>query len=153
DDFYATYTIPEECPLIFVEDKVWLEGVVNGKVTIAAADVNSPGVDRSIVLNNNITYVNDESGLLAIAEEDMLVGLDVPNNMVLNGIFAAQKGRFGRNHYTSSGSYAVEETHNSDILRNSLTINGTIVSNGRLGTQWVNQYGTTVSGFLNRYNS
>src|SRR5690606_37071061 len=56
DDFYATYTIPEECPLIFVEDKVWLEGVVNGKVTIAAADVNSPGVDRSIVLNNNITY-------------------------------------------------------------------------------------------------
>jgi hypothetical protein len=152
DDFYATYTIPEDCSVIFVEDKVWLEGVVNGKVTIAAADVDSTGVDRSIILNNNITYANEDSGLLAIAEDDVLVGLVVPNNMTINGIFIAQNGRFGRNHYTSSGSQDVESAHDSYVQQNSLTVNGTIVSNGREGTKWVSG-STFMSGFETRYNS
>jgi hypothetical protein len=152
DDYYATYTIPSNCSVIFVEDKVWLEGTVAGKVTIAAADVDTGGVSPSIILNGNITYATATSGLLAIAEQDVLVGLVVPNNMTLNGIFMAQNGRFGRNHYVSSGSQDVESAHDSYIHRNSLTVNGTIVSNGREGTKWTSS-GVTISGFNNRYNS
>lgn len=160
--FLATYTIPTDCSVIFVEDKVWLEGVVNGKVTIAAADVDSSGVERSMILNNNITYANEDSGLLAIAEQDVLVGLIVPNNLTLNGIFVAQKGRFGRNMYcesTTGGTCnATRRLPSSGVnlrqyaKRNTLTINGTIVTNGREGTKWVS--GTTyLSGFNTRFNS
>ena len=146
DDPYPnnTYTIPPDCPLIFVEDKIWLEGTVDMRVSIAAADVDTGGVDPSIILHNNITYANASSGLLAIAEDDVLVGYDVPNDMELNGIFIAQNGKFGRNHYT-------QDYRGGDRYRNSLTIHGTIVSNGRVGTKW--NCGGWCSGFDTRYNS
>ncbi|MCA9366047.1 hypothetical protein KC722_00545 [Candidatus Kaiserbacteria bacterium] len=152
DDPYATYTLNAECPLIFVEDKVWLDGDVPMKVSLAAADTDTYGVDHSIILNGDITYTNEDSGLLAVAEEDVLVGLVVPNNMELNGIFVAQNGRFGRNHYTTSGSQDVLNMHDSYVTRNSLTMNGTVVSNGRVGTKW-SSGSTFISGFNTRYNS
>jgi hypothetical protein len=140
---FATYTIDPSCPLIFIEDKVWLEGEVNQKVTIAAA---GDGDDWSMVLHDNITYTSTSSGLLAVAEKDVRVGYDVPNNMTLNGIFVAQDGRFGRNHFSNS-------TNGGDQYRNSLTINGTIVSNGRVGTKWTCGGGVYCSGFNTRFNS
>jgi len=149
DDFDATYTIPSSCSLIFVEDKVWLEGEVNGKVTVAAADVDSASVDPSMILNGNITYANEDSGLLAIAEEDVLVGLSVPDDMELNGIFVAQNGHFGRNHYSTGYLPGHLDGY---VKRNSLTMNGTIVSSGRVGTKWTSG-GSYASGFETRYNS
>lgn len=165
DHLLATYTVPTACSVVFVEDKVWLEGVVKNKITIAAADLVTAGVDRSIILQGNITYATATSGLLAVAEDDVLVGLTVPDAMTLNGIFAAQNGRFGRNRYcgyTSGGSD--ELCSNTYQLpsggtnlrpyskRSSLTVNGTIVSNGREGTKWTSG-GTYVSGFSTRFNS
>lgn len=147
--FLGNYTLSESCPVIFVEDQVWLEGTVNGKITIAAADVDTTGVNPSVILNNNITYANETSGLLVIGEYDVLIGLVVPTDMELNGIFIAQNGHFGRNHYDTSMPNAWEEY----IMRNSLTINGTIVSNGREGTKWVNGSGNFISGFQTRYNA
>jgi uncharacterized membrane protein SpoIIM required for sporulation len=161
---YATYTIPSSCPLIFVQDKVWLDGVVNQKVTIAAADVTSASVNPSIIINGDITYTSaSTSGLLAIAEQDVLLGLVVPNNLTLNGIFVAQNGRFGRNRYcdnnvASEGCNNTYRLPNSPVdlrsygRRNQLTINGTIVSFGREGTKWTSG-GNYVSGFDNRFNS
>lgn len=145
----GNYPIPSGCAVIYVEDQVWLEGVVNGKVTVAVADVDTTGVDPSIILNNNITYATATSGLLAIGEYDILIGLVVPDDMTLNGIFLAQNGHFGRNHYDTSMPNAWEEY----IIRNSLTMNGTIVSNGREGTKWVNGLGQHISGFATRYNT
>lgn len=144
----GNYPIPSGCGVIYVEDQVWLEGVVKGKVTLVAADVDTIGVDRSIILNNNITYANATSGLLAIGEYDVLIGLVVPDDMILNGIFVAQNGHFGRNHYDDSMPNAWEV----NIKRNSLLINGTIVSNGREGTKWVSG-NTYVSGFNTRTNT
>ncbi|HMO78011.1 MAG TPA: hypothetical protein PKD95_02335 [Candidatus Paceibacterota bacterium] len=153
-----TYTIPASCPIIFVQDKVWLDGVVNQKVTIAAADVGSTAINPQIILNGNITYTSaTTSGLLAIAEQDVLVGLVVPTDMTLNGIFVAQNGRFGINRYCencSSGGINRGLPNSLDpyVFRNSLTVNGTIVSNGREGTKWTSG-GTWISGFNNRVNS
>lgn len=150
DDPVGTYAISSECSVIFVEDKVWLEGTVNGKVTIVAADVDTTGRDPSIILNGNVTYANDDSGLLAIGEDDVLVGLVVPDDTELNGIFIAQNGRFGRNHYTTAYLSSWMDPYTT---RDTLTVNGTIVSNGREGTKWVNGSGQFVSGFDTRYNS
>jgi hypothetical protein len=158
ESLVGTYTIPTSCSVIFVEDKVWLEGAVRGKVTIAAADVDTTGVNPSIILNNNITYVTATSGLLAIGEQDVLVGLSVPDTMTLNGIFAAQNGRFGRNHYCAScsdgGNKGLPSSLDQYVCRDSLTVNGTIVSNGREGTKWTGSVcGGYSSGFETRHNS
>ncbi len=156
----GNYPIPSACSILFLEDKVWLEGVVNTKMTVAAANVTTGGIDPSMVLVNNITYgTSTNVGLLAIAEKDVLVGVDVPNDMTLKGIFVAQTGRFGRNHYCSddcdslhAGSEALPGTYASYILRNSLTVQGTIVSNGREGTKW-SSGSSVISGFQTRSNS
>lgn len=143
------YDIDPACPVIFVEDQVWLEGEVAGKVTIAAADIDSVGVDPSIILNDNITYSTANAGLLAVAEYDMLIGLVVPDDMELNGIFVAQTGHFGRNYYNTSMPNAWEQY----IIRNSLTMNGTIVSNNRAGYNWVYSNGNLASGFTSSASS
>lgn len=149
----GTYPISPTCPLIFVQDKVWLDGVVRDKVTLAAANVASATINPSIILNGNITYTSaTSSGLLAIAEQDVLIGLSVPNTMVANGIFIAQNGRFGRNHYRESGTYGLPNALDQYVFRNSLTMNGTIVSNGRVGTQWTSGAVPT-SGFLVNNNT
>lgn len=147
----TTYSIPSDCSLIFVEDKVWLEGEVSSKVTIAAAEVGGSGDGPSIILNDDITYSGSEGGLLAIAENNVLVGLEVPDHMELNGIFVAQNGWFGRNrHYTS----ALSSSYDPYVCRDSLTMNGTIVSNGRVGTKWTGSgCGGYSSGFNNRFNT
>lgn len=160
ETYLGNYTLPSTCGLVFFEDKVWLEGTVNMKVTIAAANVITAGVSPSMILDNTIVYgTSTTAGLLAIAEQDMLVGLDVPTDVTLNGIFVAQTGRFGRNHYctgecdgTHSGSEGLPAGLDPYVLRNSLTVHGTIVSNGREGTKWTSG-STVISGFQTRSNS
>ena len=79
----------------------------------------------------------------------MLIGLEVPDDMELNGIFVAQTGRYGRNYYNTSMPNAWEQY----IMRNSLTVNGTIVSSERAGINWVDGSGTLVSGFTSDVSS
>ncbi len=160
ETYVGNYVIPPACSLVFIEDKVWLEGTVNTKMTIAAANVTTSGVDPSMILDNSIVYgTSSTAGLLAVAERDVLVGLDTPNNMTLNGIFVAQTGRFGRNHYCTSecdgshgGSEGLPSALDPYVLRNTLTVHGTIVSNGREGTKW-SSGSTVVSGYQTRSNS
>ncbi len=154
----TTYTIPANCPVIAIQDKVWLEGTIPAKVTIAASHATSTASNPSIILQGNLNYTSPTtSGLLAIAEQDVLIGVNVPDNMVLNGIFIAKNGRYGRNHYcqscTSGGnSRGLPSNLDPFVIRNSETHNGTIVSNGRVGTQWTSG-GITTSGFRDRYTS
>ncbi|MFM2423984.1 MAG: hypothetical protein RLZZ70_373 [Candidatus Parcubacteria bacterium] len=155
-----TRTINPNCPLIVAQDRVWLSGVVNGKVAIAASHATST-FNPSIIIQDNITYSSaTTSGLVAIAERDVLLGVDVPTNLNINGIFIAQTGRYGRNFYCDNTAYCsfsqLMPNNNPNlrqfVIRNSETHNGTIVSNGRVGTQWVSG-SVTSSGFLNRFTS
>jgi len=159
ESFIDNYPIPSDCGLIFIEDKVWLEGVVSEKVTIAAADVTTPSVDPTIILQDDITYTATDGsvGLTAIAEEDVLIALDSPEDMELNGIFMAQNGHFGRNHYRTTWiccwyDYDVPSAYDSYVQQDELDMNGTIVSNGRVGTKW-SSGGTFLSGYNQRTNS
>lgn len=154
ETFLGNYAVPASCSVVFFEDKVWLEGVIKGKVTVAAADVSQPNYDVDIILRNNITYAqNDGSdGLTAIAESDVLIPLTSPTNLTLYGIFIAQKGRYGRNHYVTSGSNQVPSSYDAYVAQDTLTTVGTIVSNGRTGTQW-NCGGVFCSGYETRVDS
>jgi hypothetical protein len=123
-----TYAIPASCGLIYVEDNVWVEGVVPRKVTVVAANVTNVGVDPSARLPGNITYSGTNAGLTLIAENNVLITGNSPTNMTLNGVFIAQGGAFGRNYYGCPSSYEP---------KGNLTITGTTVSNKRTGTRWV----------------
>lgn len=148
--YLGNYTIPSSCPLIFVEDDLWIDGTLSSKVTIAAGDLDTVGIDPTVVIQDDILYANEDAGLLAVAENDMLVGFDVPDDMTINGIFIAQNGRFGRNLYEEGW---VPNAWDEYVLRNSLTMNGTVVSNGSVGTKWICEGGVYCSGFEFRYNT
>ena len=150
--FQGTYAIPAGCPIIFVQAKAWIEGIVGSKVTILAADLGAFSPD--IILQNNITYSSGtgSSGLTAIAERSVLIPLVSPDVMTVRGIFVAQSGYLGRNYYTSSGSHAVPAAYTSYVLRSQLTTIGTVVSNGRIGTRWTCG-GTFCSGYAQRVDT
>jgi len=137
---YDTYTINPACSALFAEDDLWLEGEVKGKVMIASADLIDPNEDTSVILVGDINYTafDGSDGLGVVAEKDILISSESPQQMELRGIFIAQKGWFGRNHYP-------------DNFRDRLEINGSIVSNGRVGTKW-SSGGHMVSGYSEREN-
>jgi hypothetical protein len=136
---YQIFSIPTSCSAIFVEDNLWPEGEIKGKVTVASADLANPNQDTDVILQGNLDYTSTDGsdGLTLIGERNVLISPNSPDNMILRGIFIAQKGRFSRNHYPGN-------------IKDSLIIYGSIVSNGRVGTQWINIGGHVVSGYLNR---
>lgn len=155
ETFMGTYALPESCSVVFFEDRVWIEGQVNGKMTIVSGDVTNPNFNTDVILNGNITYVNGNGvdGLTLIAQQNIRVPLISPDSMELNGIFIAQEGNFGRNHYVTTGSKDVPTAYDAYVTQSLLTVTGTIVANGRVGTKWVDGSGNTLSGYENRINS
>lgn len=154
--FLGNYVIPASCGVVFVEDRAWVEGVVKGKVTVAAADLTTSGYSPDAILPNNITYAayDGSNGLTVVAEKNVLIPLNSPDTMTLHGIFIAQNGRYGRNYYfyQSGDSDSVPFAYRNYVMRNSLTTVGTVVSNGRTGTSW-SCSGVVCSGYLTRIDS
>jgi hypothetical protein len=146
ENFVQTVDPSDDCALIYAEDKMWLEGDVADKVTVASADVADDTHDPSIVLADDLTYQNTDGshGLTAVAESSVLISAVSPDRMTLNGIFIAQNGHFGRNYYSSY--YAPYHT------RDELEIVGSIISNGRVGTSW-SCGGLFCSGYSERRNA
>ncbi|MEK7579225.1 MAG: hypothetical protein AAB460_01685 [Patescibacteria group bacterium] len=142
----TTFNVPAACPIIFVEAKTWIDGVITQKILVAADEIIAPTVPADVILNGNITYgaYDGSDGLTVIGDRSVLVPFASPATMNLNGIFIAQNGYFGRNYYPSS--------QGSSYLRTLLNVNGTIVSNGREGTKWTSG-STVVSGYQNRINT
>lgn len=145
--YQTDVSLPADCGLIFTEDNLWVEGTVKGRVTVASANLIDQFKDTGVVLNNNLTYTDlgGDDSLALIAEKDVLIPLYSPNDMVTQGVFVSQKGRsLSRNHYDCS-------KYPEDCKKNTLTLYGSVVSNGRVGTRWV--LGPTwISGYNQRYD-
>jgi Tfp pilus assembly protein PilX len=157
--------IPVDCPVLFFEDKVWIEGAINGKVAIAAG-LNTSNTQNNIVVHDDVSYIaGTNAGLVAIAEDDVDMGIDVPTDLIANGIYIAQNGRFGRNHYCENcgewtgpfwnrvfTNYGLPNNLDPFVSRDSLTRLGSVVGNVGAGTEWMS--GTThLSGFRSRVTS
>lgn len=145
--YLGNYSLPTECGLVFVEDNLWVEGEVEGKITIVSANLENPNEETDVWLPGNITYKTRDGsdGLLLVGQRNILIGPNSPDNMKLEGIFIAQKGHFGRNHYNCL-------LYPSYCLKSYLEIYGAIVSNGRVGTKWTNNWGGVASGYKKREN-
>ena len=141
----STSVIAPDCGLVFVEDNVWIDGVVSNKVTLVAANVVNANIKPNVFIRNNITYASSGAGLTVIAANNILIAPNVPNTLTLNGVFIAQGGSFGMNAYACNSGYATKT--------GSLTILGTTVSNKRTGTQWTSTCGGYNKGFQTRVDS
>lgn len=150
ESFVTNVTLPSGCAIIFSQAKTWIEGTVSGKVTLIAADTGSYAPD--IVLNNNISYASSDgtTGLTAVAEGSVQIGLVVPDTMNVRGIFVAQTGLYGRDHYVSA--YTPSQ-YGPYINRSTLNVTGTLVSNQRGALCWGSDGSGCDSGFDARNNS
>ena len=139
------YTIAGELPavnypipgngIVFVENFTWVEGTLDGDhLTIATADLSPTPVFKDIYINHNILYTdkagNDSNGpdiLGLIAQNNISIGLYSDNNLEVDAALLAQKGRVGRNYYSSPLS-PVDYVH-----RQQITVYGSIVTKQRYG--------------------
>ncbi len=127
----TTHSMPAN-GFIFVEDIVWVDGVVNGRATIGTA------VDKSIIINGNITYLAKDGNhvLGLIGEQNILVPHNSPDDLEINAAVLAQKGAAKRYYYSGD-------------TKDNLNIYGSIISAGVWTWSWVSGGGSVVSGYRN----
>ena len=144
EEFDANYILPSECAIIFIQDNVWVDGIVNGRVTLVAAKLPEvPNNNRTIIINDNLTYLekNGEHALGLIAQQDIIAPLySAPDNLEINGVLLAQNGSVYRPYYYYPWPYYIRDT---------ITTYGTIISNQTWTWSWVNGWGSCVSGYCN----
>ncbi len=135
----GTYSIVNK-PIVFVEDHVWVEGVVNGKITVVAAkfpiDLNS----MNIWIPNNLTYQAQDgsSALGLIAQNNIIFGLSVPQIFEVDGALLAQNGRVIRHNYKVRGC-----NMSNEAVKQQLILYGALISNQK--SYW--NFGQGNSGF------
>jgi Tfp pilus assembly protein PilX len=123
--------------IIFLEDQVWVEGTVSGRVTVAAARLPyNPSLAPSIMIPNNLTYtaMDGSVSLGLIAQKDVLVTFYAPNNLTIHAAMIAQNGSVQRFYYSSN-------------IKNSISVYGSIMSFGVWTWTWINGAGTVLSGY------
>lgn len=139
--FVQNYDIPAN-GAIFVEDNVWVEGNVDGRISIGVGKFPVQEPYKNIFISNNLTYAakasDDVVGLLA--QGDIAVPYEVPDVMEIDAALLSQFGKLYRPFYDSS-------------LKDTLTIFGSQISYEGGGWKYVNGWGHVISGFVNTNHS
>lgn len=123
--------------IIFVEDDVWVEGVVNGRVTVAAAQLPyNPGGAPDIMIPNSITYLAKDGthSLGLISQRHVLVTYFAPVSLEIDAALIAQNGSCQRYYYNGN-------------VKNSISIFGSVSSFGTWTWSWVNGSNQVISGY------
>jgi len=115
--------------VIFVKDKVWVDGNIDGaRITILAFGNPITGDTTDIIINNDLIYTNydgtDSIGL--IAQRNITVGLYSEDDLQIDAALIAKEGRVGRDYFDSS-------LRGQNIFRDEITINGSLASKERYG--------------------
>ncbi len=128
----GTYTLTDSSVFLF-ENQLWVEGVVKGKVTVAAARAPFDSSNMDIWISNNISYVQrDNSNTLGlIAQRNIYFVKDVPTDFRIDAALLAQRGKIIRHNY----NYSACATY-SNARRNSLTVYGSIISGQKSYWNW-----------------
>ena len=120
--------------IIFIEDNVWLDGTLNSGayITLVAAKEPLATENADVWINNDIAYAVKD-GTIAfgiIAQNNISVGLYSEDDLIIDAVLLAQKGRAGRFYYPSSCSATYYK-------RTNIQDYGSIASNQRYGFSWV----------------
>lgn len=162
-----TMTIPEAdacgtTSLLFFEDALWVDGETKRPVTLVAGRIE--GEDASIIINGNLTTpASGQQGKLGsvglVAQKDILIPLESPNALELHAALFAQKGHVFRNYYCSDErlnrwyGYKCKSNYGPWILRDTVNLKGTVITNQIAAWTWVNSYGQVVSGYRGGENT
>ena len=128
--------------VIFVKDHTWVEGVINGRVVVAATKYSTdPTQQARILIPNNITYFAKDGthSLGLIAEKDVLITYYAPDTLEVDAALIAQKG--------SAQMYFF------GVTKTSITIYGSVASFGVWTWSWVSGGGNCSSGYCNTYTT
>ncbi len=141
---YASYSLPSSCAPIFIENKVWVDGVVKGRATLVAAELpEKPNKMKNIIINGNIDYADANSVLGLIAQKDILIPLYSPDNLEIKAALLAQKGHVFRYYYPKWS----DEPYKTYAIRNQIKTFGSIITNTMWTFTWVDSYNNVVSGY------
>ncbi|MFA5211595.1 MAG: hypothetical protein WC414_03835 [Patescibacteria group bacterium] len=134
-EYVDSYDIPEN-GAIFIEDNVWVEGTVDGRVSVGVGRFPVQEPYKNIIISGNLIYnekaSDDTIGLLA--QGNILVPYEVPEDMEINGALLSQFSAIYRPYY-------------DEDVKNSLTIFGSQISYESGGWKYVNGWGNVISGF------
>lgn len=117
----GNYAIPAN-GLIFVEDNVWVRGIINtARVTIASGKFPDNQATRtSINITADLMYTNydGQDVISLIAQKDINVGMVSDTDLRIDGALIAQNGRVGRYYYSGpgGGSNRCSPNHTKTVL-------------------------------------
>jgi hypothetical protein len=132
-----TVAIPSN-GIIYVEDNTWVEGVVNGRVMLAAASLPYvPNTAPNIYIQNNLIYkAKDGTDVLGLlAQNNVVVTYTAPSNLEIDGALIAQNGSAEMYYYPSGA------------IKNNISIFGSIMTFGQWTWNWVDGGNNNVSGY------
>jgi hypothetical protein len=123
-----------------VEDKVWVEGTVKGRVMLAASllPYNS-ATAPTIYIPNNITYqAKDGTNVLGLlSQKDIIVTYAAPSNLEIDAALIAQNGSAQIFYYSGS------------TIKNTISVFGSTMTFGQWTWTWVDGSNNVVSGYTN----
>jgi len=129
--------------IIYVEDKVWVEGNVKGRAMVAAGllPYNYSSAPTIYIPNNIIYSTKDGSDVLGlIAQKDIVVTYHAPDDLEINAALVAQNGSAQFFYYNGN-------------KKDSITTYGSIISFGQWTWSWVNGSNALVSGYRDTYSN
>lgn len=124
--------------VFYVEDNVWVDGTYASRLTIVSGRLpDVPATNTTIKMYNNISYTV-EDGTVAIgliAQKDIAISRNVPNNLEIDAALLAQKGHVWFPNYSGSN------------VKGNLTFYGAIASYDFWTWSWICCGGVVTDGF------
>lgn len=120
--------------IFFIEDNVWVDGVVKGRATVVAAKFPLGSNSKEIWINNNLTYTakNGEDALGLIAQENIYFARNLPQEFEIDAAMIAQNGKIIRHLYGNSSCGGSTPY----ALRSKLSIYGAVISKEKSYWNW-----------------
>jgi hypothetical protein len=129
--------------MIYIEDKVWVEGTVKGRATVVAAILPyNPSTAPPIYIADNLVYQakDGSSSLGLIAQKDLVISYSAPNTLEVDAAMISQNGGVQFFYYPNN-------------IKTAITVYGAIMTFYQWTWTWVTGGGTVVSGYQNTYNN